>query len=479
MERAVEGLRTLEVQYEGRVQPMGVMCQDAVRRLTGTRDVYEYAPAGCASHDAVFTYVSLVAEPERWKDARIFEIGYRPVRALFGEGLPRRVSFGEVARLGGASDLKGRMATDPRMVEALQGLVMQVEKLARMEDDLAILPGRDSEQPWLVPAEWDKTGGAVGEEVGKAFEELLEAFRARDAGRTSEAVGKLRALVSGTTDSAGTFSGRMRVEYALSRVRLLEVAGWAYVAPLLLGIAALASGRRGMRRTAFVALVVVFALHSAALAGRSYVAGRLPLANTYEYAVMTAWATVLLAIVFERHYERGVFTFLGALLGSVSLAAANVAPISREVSPLMPALRSTWLQYHVLTVFIGYAAFLLACGLSVYYLLGRKKTKEEGGEELLHANDTLIRIGFLFLTLGIMTGCIWANLSWGRYWGWDPKEVWALITWFVYASYLHLGAAGWKRKWVGPAASCVGFGFVIFTYIGVNYVLSGLHSYAN
>ena len=114
------------------------------------------------------------------------------------------------------------------------------------------------------------------------------------------------------------------------------------------------------------------------------------------------------------------------------------------------------------------------------------KTKLTGGLyhrlPSLNALDTLnytcLTMGFPMITVGIITGAIYAQVALGAYWRWDPKEVWALITWFVYVVYLHLPAAGWKRPWLGPVASCVGFAFVLFTYLGVSYLLPSLHSYA-
>ena len=478
MERALDGLRTMPVQYEGRVMPLEVMCRGALQELTGLSDPSGYAPKECASHDAVFTYVSIAAEPERWKEAALFEIGYRPLRKLFGAEGPGRISFAQAATLKSMTELRSAMETDPRLMVALQDLLIHLQEFPAMERHLAIFPTGEGE-PWLEPGQLERFGGSEGKRAAEALRGLVQAFRLRDAKQTRSAVEELRGVIREAGGKEQLSEARVRLEYAFSRLSPLTVVAWAYVAPLVLAIAALASGRRSLRRAALAALTTVFVLHSLALAGRSIIAGRLPLANTYEYAVMTAWATVLLAILFESHFKGGVFVLLGSLLGSASLAAASVAPISRDVAPLMPALRSTWLQYHVLTVFIGYAAFLLAFGVSGYYLLKGRRGDETRSDGLLRANQMLIRIGFLFLTLGIMTGCIWANLSWGRYWGWDPKEVWALITWLVYVTYLHMEAAGWKERWLGPAASCVGFGFVMFTYLGVNYLLSGLHSYAS
>jgi len=162
--------------------------------------------------------------------------------------------------------------------------------------------------------------------------------------------------------------------------------------------------------------------------------------------------------------------------------APSPPQISSEVQPLLPALKSNWLLAHVLTRFVAYAAFAVACARSVSYQLQgaiRSKPARSRNLELLdNVTYRAVTFGFALLTLGVVTGSIWANVSWGRYWGWDPKETWSLITWIIYGVYLHARLTGtWKGKWAARAA-IAGFVSVLFTYLGVNYLFRGLHSYA-
>jgi ABC-type transport system involved in cytochrome c biogenesis permease subunit len=157
---------------------------------------------------------------------------------------------------------------------------------------------------------------------------------------------------------------------------------------------------------------------------------------------------------------------------------ASISPsVERGIQPLVPALKSNWLHIHVITCFMAYAAFAISFICSVLYLVGRKwetlplKMLEE-------INYKSIIIGFPMLTSGILTGAVWAQYAWGSYWRWDPKETWSLITWIVYALFLHVRQT---RNWKGKTAAIVsvlGFLSVIFNYFVVNFVLSGLHSYA-
>jgi len=154
--------------------------------------------------------------------------------------------------------------------------------------------------------------------------------------------------------------------------------------------------------------------------------------------------------------------------------------MEKGIRPLLPALQSNWLTVHVITSFLGYAAFAVAFSASIIYLLFErfKGTFENIKADLFdEINYRSVTFGFVMLTLGIITGAAWANYAWGSYWSWDPKETWSLITWLVYAAFLHSRfIAGWKGKKTA-IISIVGFLVTLFCYLGVNLLLSGLHSY--
>lgn len=217
--------------------------------------------------------------------------------------------------------------------------------------------------------------------------------------------------------------------------------------------------------------------------------GHAPLSNMYESLVFFSWCIALLYLLWEWKLKSRVVGAFAMPFAFLAIAYASLAGVPDRIDPLMPALQSNWLHAHVITCFLSYASFALSCGVSVMYLI--KERKEEKGQEnkgflaLFPPSEALdslvyktIAVGFPLLTIGIVTGAAWANYAWGSYWSWDPKETWSLITWFVYALFLHARLA---REWRGKRAavlSIVGFAAVIFTYFGVNFLLSGLHSYA-
>ena len=270
--------------------------------------------------------------------------------------------------------------------------------------------------------------------------------------------------------------------------------------------------------------------------------GHAPFSNLYESLVFFAWTITLIYLVIERKANNRIIGAFTMPIAFLAMAYASLKPgIPIEIEPLIPALKSNWLIAHVITAFIGYAAFATAFGINTMYLLKQGRDEERVlwvdiakpltlfvfvtlfSRVLLVGNWAmsvivalpiclifyvcvfLIRrmpadiknrlllmfpqpvildelgyqmtlFGFLFLSVGIITGAVWANSAWGRYWGWDPKETWSLITWFIYATLLHARMMrGWRGKRIAYL-SLVGFAAVVFTYFGVN-LLPGLHSY--
>ncbi len=215
--------------------------------------------------------------------------------------------------------------------------------------------------------------------------------------------------------------------------------------------------------------------------------GHAPLSNMYESLIFFSWTVMLLYLIVEWRTKNKTLGAFVTPLAFLAIAYASFSPdINSHIQPLIPALKSNWLISHVITCFFGYAAFGLSFALSIMYLIkGLDKKGSKGifvklvpDQEILDdLNYQMIVIGFLMLTLGIITGSVWAHSAWGTYWSWDPKETWSLITWLIYASIIHSRMVrGWRGKKIA-IFSIIGFCCVLFTYFGVNY-LAGLHSYA-
>ena len=223
---------------------------------------------------------------------------------------------------------------------------------------------------------------------------------------------------------------------------------------------------------------------AAALILRSVLIGGLPLNNGFEFGLCFVFVAALAYVIMEKRFSIGaiglfvmpILVVLGVWLVSIDLT----------IEPVMPALRSYWLAVHVSSAVISYGAFAVSFAVSIAYLL-KDKTGEKADSRLAQSLPSLkvlneityklIFIGLPFLTIMLVTGAVWAEYAWGAFWSWDPKETWALITWLVYAIYLHTrfmkGFKGRRAAWL----SVLGFAAVIFTFFGVSYLLPGMHSY--
>jgi len=268
-------------------------------------------------------------------------------------------------------------------------------------------------------------------------------------------------------------------------IMLFELALTCYFAAMIVCIMELFKGTKTTSRIMLSLVVVGFAFHTANIIARYVLSGHIPIANLHEASSFFSWCIVLLFFYLEYRYKLGL---LGAfIMPVVFIVMLSSSMLPRKIEPLSPVLQSYWLGIHTVFAFIGDAAFAMAFGIGLMYLIQEHyvKSKHIGGlfrrlpslQILDEINYRLITIGFPFLTLAIITGALWAESAWGSYWRWDPKEVWSLITWFIYALVLHVRlTVGWRGK-RAAILSILGFCVVLFTFFGVNLLLKGLHSF--
>ena len=231
-------------------------------------------------------------------------------------------------------------------------------------------------------------------------------------------------------------------------------------------------------KAAWIVFLAGFALHTVYFVARGVKAGRVPLANQFEFAMAFSWAVALLLIVFRARLNAEWLSAAAMPVTFLILSYAALQP--REITELMPALKSTWFVFHIGSAMFSYSAFALAGCAGLRYLLLSRKGREADELKLRQMDYLayrLVALGFLLLTVTILTGAIWAEQAWAAFWTWDPKEVWALITWIIYAVYLHLRL---RKKGGGKAMAwfvVIAVPVVLFTFAGVNTLMPGLHSY--
>ena len=244
--------------------------------------------------------------------------------------------------------------------------------------------------------------------------------------------------------------------------------------------------RKMFSRIGNLALMGGFAVHSLALVIRYIEAGHTPITNLHESLSFFAWSIVGIYLLLHHKYQVEVLAAFISPVAALLIILAALFP--KEILPLAPVLESYWLPIHVILAFFGNALFALAFAAGVMYLIQERqiKSKKIGTfyyrlpalKVLDDLNYRCLTFGFPLLTLGIISGSVWAESAWGSYWSWDPKETWSLITWFLYAALLHGRlAVGWRGRRAALFA-IVGFGILVFSFFGVNLLLTGLHSYS-
>jgi cytochrome c-type biogenesis protein CcsB len=266
---------------------------------------------------------------------------------------------------------------------------------------------------------------------------------------------------------------------------LFELALTFYFAATIISIVDIFKGGKESSRLMLFATGAGFIIHSVSIIYRYIAAGHLPITSMHEASSFFAWCIVLIFFFLEYRYKIGIMGSFILPMVFILMLSSSVLP--REIRPLSPVLQSYWLGIHTFLAFLGNAAFAVACGIGIMYLLQEHylKSKHLGDlfkrlpslQVLDEINYKLITLGFPLLTLAIITGALWAESAWGSYWRWDPKEVWSLITWFIYALVLHVRlTAGWRGK-RAAILSIIGFLVILFTFFGVNLLLKSLHAF--
>ena len=250
-----------------------------------------------------------------------------------------------------------------------------------------------------------------------------------------------------------------------------------YAAAVVLQFTGTAFKREKLLRASWLVFLAAFALHTVFLIARGISAKRLPLSNQFEFANAFAWGVALMLIVVRGRMKADWLTVVAMPAALLVMTYAALQPM--EIHDLMPALRSAWFGVHIGSAVLSYSAFVIAGVSGLRYLLASKKGNATAHmlEQMDYLSYRMVAFGFLFLTVVILSGAIWAEQAWSTFWSWDPKEVWALITWIIYAVYLHLrlrrGRKGKFAAWYVVIAVPV----VFFTFAGVNTLMHGMHTY--
>ena len=353
----------------------------------------------------------------------------------------------------------------------------------------------DSNQKWYAPGD-DLSGyrGADSMFVATVFYQYLtnvrSAIKSGDWIAADEALEEISAYQYARNTIPDVTEDKMALELKYNK---LDVFRWCKIGYLSLGgllllcsFALFFREKRWIKwvlRGLGIGVLLVFHFQMIGMSMRWSIGGYAPWSNSYETMIYAAWATVCAGLLFVR---RSPITFsLATLFAGIILFVSSLSWMDPQINPLVPVLKSPWLMFHVAVIMSAYGFFGVSFLLGLFNLVvmsivrkAKLQVYSQPIRELTLINEMSLIIGLILMTLGTFMGAVWANESWGRYWGWDPKETWALITVIVYVLVIHLHLVKkWNSLWLFNLCSIVAFASVLMTYFGVNYFLSGMHSY--
>lgn len=353
----------------------------------------------------------------------------------------------------------------------------------------------DSNHTWYAPGDdlsrfAGKDSMFVSRIMGWYLTEVQEGMKSGDWKKADEVLGMIATYQQAKNKTLDISEAKMQREIKYNKLKVFQKCkvGYLILGGLLLVIGFLSlSGRSRWLNVAYWVLaagvLVVFHFHMFGMGLRWYIGGYAPWSNSYETMVYVAWATVCAGLLFMR---RSALTFaLATLFGGVILFVSGLNWMDPQIGTLVPVLKSPWLMFHVAVIVAAYGFFGISflIGVTNLVMMSFGKEKNDGVlvsrvKELSIVNEMSLIVGLVLMTVGTFLGAVWANESWGRYWGWDPKETWALITMVVYAVTTHLRLVPQlNNAWLFNFSSVVAFASVLMTFFGVNYFLSGMHSY--
>ncbi len=518
----LEPLRDLAVFHNGRVKVIGTLAKETVNRITGKRRYVDYIKtpkAGGgenvkeASFDPLFTLLDLVIDPAYYLDKPLVGVDYLPLRrafleAQFPDDADTQERWMRVTRVTPmmiekhAQDIAAKHMSEESYSRAMSRVYDGVQLYMEGKSNWEVVAPPNRTDPWQHLSRLPEDAP-----VRKAAAELGAAWRARDASKVNAAAATLAAELPKI--NPGTYPAAKReLEVLYNKVNAFEWGYWAYFLSLVTLLLAFGTARKGLAGAGVGLLAVGLTLHAFGFVSRCIIAERFAIQNQFESMTGLSLFAVTVGTVVMLLRRQWLFGAAAAGVGFLVLITATQTGIPGVFIEREAAILNTsvLLKYHVTTVLVSYG--LIALGfiislfyLGVYYFQGSATASLVGvgggtgisvalGEgfggtraktlaDLDTAQMIVLQLAFWTLGVGILLGAWWADHSWGRWWAFDPKETWALITWIVYLIVVHVRIASPQKKGITSAwLSVAGFIVMLWTYFGVNLLLPGLHAYA-
>ena len=498
-EEHAEALASLLVQDQsGRIMPMHTLSDQLLRKIYGSNRYKEY--------NAVQTVLSWHMYGRYWMKQPIILVP-SAVRARLN--LKKYCSLEELTTKDNHYKFEKEYAAAHGKAEKFQDefekkLIKLTERFQVFQGAiswqfLTIIPKKnDKNNRWYVPMSMEIQGeDTISNLVAlKYFYSLVEASRNQDYTNSNSLLGNLKLIQRTISKSIVPSESKVAYEIRYNKLSIFKTVYQSYISLGLLLLVLYIVGLFGTdsaprtKVLRFIKVVLIafstllFLYHGTGLGFRWFISGHAPWSNGYEAIVFIAWVTVLAGGLFMRKVE--VALSVALILASMMLFVSELNLLDPEISPLVPVLKSYWLMIHVAIITSSYAflglSFILGLLNLCFYLFQHPKRGEKLSnhiQQITAVNEMTMTVGIFMLTIGTFLGGVWANESWGRYWGWDPKETWALVSILVYAIILHLRfIPGLKSPFTFNLWAFWGYSAILFTYFGVNFMLVGLHSYA-
>lgn len=479
-----EKFGALPVQFRGRVMPLNTFSSEILRKIHNETNIYNL------NSDQFL--LSLLVNPEKWSHAKIIsgDQSYLSYNQFFDEG-------GSYSLLNQLQQIYNQPA-DKRN-ESEKDLIKLDEKVNILYQLFThIIPGifphaEDPSHTWynlgdnLSVYEY-KDSVFITDSFNNYLAEVRLSLQSNDWSKPDEILNSIKEYQLSNDKASLIRPDKIEAELKYNRLNIFNYSKLGYF--ILGGLLLILAFIRLMNRKTWlqyastiliIGIAAIFIYHLFGMGMRWYISGYAPWSNSYETMVYVAWATVLAGFIFGR---KNILTLsLATLFGGVILFVSSLNWMDPQINTLVPVLNSPWLMFHVAVIVAAYGFFGISflLGLTNIIIMSFNKASSLMAlriKELSVINNMSLLTGLALMTIGTFLGAVWANESWGRYWGWDPKETWALITIIVYSVVTHLHLVKkWNSDWLFNFTSVLGFSSVLMTYLGVNYFLSGMHSY--
>jgi len=484
---------------DGRIKPINTVASEVLRKVAYKLSFEEMNP------EQVF--LGIMVYPQKWQNAPFIKVKHPQLKELIGmDG--KRAAFSQIVDLSTgqyklSESVEQAYARKPSQQSKFDKDAMKVDErinifyMVYSQAFLTVFPiPDDGNHKWVTSSQTqdfndEEEALFVKGIFSMYFDEVAKAVESGNWDSADEYLGYILKFQEKYGAQVAPTPSMVNLEILYNKInpfkRLTGYYGYIGFILIILHFINILKPKINLRtvtRIASVLVILLFVMHTAGLAMRWYVSGHAPWSNGYESLIYIGWATILSGVIFVKRSP--VTLSVTALLTSLILAVAGMSWMDPEITNLVPVLKSYWLIIHVAIITASYGFLALAAMLGFFNLiLMNLKTKNNFQRidltvtEIVYIIEMTMIVGLFMLTIGTFLGGVWANESWGRYWGWDPKETWALVTVLVYSFIAHMRfIPGFKGMFALSFASLISFSSVIMTYFGVNYYLSGLHSYA-